>query len=101
MQLQNLVGSILSLKVEPITNSDLKIIKNCLEKENINLISSIDISSIVYELKDYENYFSLSVNKIAISKNYENNVITLKRRFFDKLEQKDKFIIYDIINKIL
>lgn len=101
MQLQTLVGSILSLKIEPITNSDLIVIKKCLEKENIDLISSIDVSSVVYELRNYDNYFSLSVNKIGISKNYENNTIALKRRFFDSLEQKDKSIIYDILNQIL
>lgn len=104
MQLQALIGSILALKIEPITHSDLETIRESLEKENIeniDLIKLADIPSVVYELRDYSNYFSLSINKIGISREYENNAIALKQRFFDRLNNNDKAIIYSIINQIM
>lgn len=101
MGIESLIGSILALNREQITDKELRKIRKYLENENISLKDyCIDIPSLVYTLKNYDTYFRLSCNKINISKDYENNTQLLKRIFFDKLDNKDKLIIYNIINRL-
>ena len=101
MGIESLIGSILALNREPITDKEIRKIRKYLENENISLKDyCIDIPSLVYTLKNYDTYFSLSCNKISISKDYEGKIDILKRAFFDKLDTKDKLIIYNIINRL-
>ena len=100
MQIQDLVGSLLSLTLEPITNAEMCVIKNCLEEYNIEFISSYNISNISYQLIDYDNYFDISKTQINVSSNYYNSIHLIKKRFFDSLNDDDKLVIYKIINNI-
>lgn len=99
MGIESLIGSILVLNREAITDKELRKIRKYLEKEYIGLRDyCTDIPSLVYTLRNYGSYFYLCYNKISISKEYTDKRNILKRIFFDNLGNKDKLIIYNIIN---
>lgn len=101
VRLCDLIGSILYFTKDSITIVDLEIIKRHLDKENVKLINKYTIADICYELQDYDNFFDMNIFKISLSKKYVNNIKVLKRLFFDKLKEKEKHMIYNIINEMI
>lgn len=100
MKLSSVIGSILLFKPSGIDEGmihDIAFYSKSVGNFNFHYT---DISSVIYNLDNYDEYFKLKGSKIMKTDYYEEHVDIFKYRFFDVLSEKEKMIIYKIISLI-